>query len=139
MRGSAAIPATRCVQAGGQGARGGQGSMASCCWDDGLEAAGLPAAVSSLAFSLCPLAPPTPPPCTAVPLQVRSAYRLKGWALQDLDKVEQCHAEGYKDEVGSQKGEGCHLWGDLHINKVRVDVCVRGRACEWGVWICVRV
>ena len=72
---------------------------------------------------------------------MRSAYRLKGWALQDLDKVEQCHAEGYKDEVGAQKGEGCHLWGDLHINKVRMRGCVlacMSGACEWGVRAWVR-
>ena len=30
--------------------------------------------------------------CTAV--QVRDAYRTKGWALLDIDKVEQCHHEG---------------------------------------------
>lgn len=27
-------------------------------------------------------------------LQVREAYRSKGWALLDVEKVEQCHHEG---------------------------------------------
>jgi hypothetical protein len=30
---------------------------------------------------------------TAV-LQVRESYRTKGWALLDVEKVEQCHHEG---------------------------------------------
>ncbi len=50
--------------------------------------------------------------------QVREAYRRRGWALLEMDKVEQCHREGYQEELQSQKGEGCHMWGQLLINKV---------------------
>ena len=28
------------------------------------------------------------------PAQVREAYRSKGWALLDVEKIEQCHHEG---------------------------------------------
>lgn len=56
--------------------------------------------------------------CCNTCAQVREAYRTKGWALLDVEKVEQCHHEGYKEEIQEQKGEGCHLWGELHINKV---------------------
>ncbi|PSC71879.1 Endoplasmic reticulum-Golgi intermediate compartment 3 [Micractinium conductrix] len=56
--------------------------------------------------------------CCNTCAEVREAYRTKGWALLDVEKVEQCHHEGYKEEIQDQKGEGCHLWGELHINKV---------------------
>ncbi|KAL4431733.1 hypothetical protein ABPG77_002949 [Micractinium sp. CCAP 211/92] len=56
--------------------------------------------------------------CCNTCAQVREAYRTKGWALLDTDKVEQCHHEGYKEELHEQRGEGCHMWGELKINKV---------------------
>lgn len=54
---------------------------------------------------------------------MREAYRKRGWALLDMDKVEQCHREGFKEELEQQRGEGCHMWGTVHINKVRVCLC----------------
>ncbi|KAI7843637.1 hypothetical protein COHA_002876 [Chlorella ohadii] len=56
--------------------------------------------------------------CCNTCAEVREAYRSKGWALLDVEKIEQCHHEGYKEEIDAQAGEGCHMWGDLHINKV---------------------
>lgn len=32
--------------------------------------------------------------CRHVLLQVRDSYRTKGWALLDVEKIEQCHHEG---------------------------------------------
>jgi hypothetical protein len=130
-------------------------------------------------------------PVLPVP-QVRDSYRTKGWALLDVEKVEQCHHEGcvaiervgmtwrdlawmswsvgaawlegcrtaavagaglvcrlrrlnvaglyrlpafmycctavllycrFKEEIEAQKGEGCHLWGELHINKASSSCC----------------
>jgi hypothetical protein len=63
----------------------------------------------------------SPPPTPLPPLpynQVRDAYRKRGWALLNLAEVEQCHNEDYMAEVAEQKGEGCHVWGSLLINKV---------------------
>jgi hypothetical protein len=63
---------------------------------------------------------------------VREVYRSKGWALLDVEKVEQCRHEGYKEEIEAQKGEGCHIWGELHINKVRGQQGERQRRGQQG-------
>ncbi|KAI3431420.1 hypothetical protein D9Q98_004473 [Chlorella vulgaris] len=71
--------------------------------------------------------------CCNTCAQVREAYRTKGWALLDTEKVEQCMHEGYKEEVQEQKGEGCHVWGDLHINKVAGNFHIApGRSFQQG-------
>ena len=50
--------------------------------------------------------------------QVRSAYRTRGWAFTDPQQIEQCAKEGYVTKLREQAGEGCHMWGELKINKV---------------------
>ena len=51
-------------------------------------------------------------------LQVRSAYRKKGWAFTDPQGIEQCAKEGYIEKLNAHAGEGCHMWGAIAVNKV---------------------
>ena len=50
--------------------------------------------------------------------EVREAYRMRGWAVQQTESVEQCKHDKYLQEVRATKGEGCRVWGQLSINKV---------------------
>lgn len=50
--------------------------------------------------------------------QVKEAYRRKGWALTEIESVEQCVKEGYVNSIREQEGEGCHLYGHIRVNKV---------------------
>ena len=40
--------------------------------------------------------------------------------MTDTEAVRQCRGEGYLGEVAAQAGEGCRVYGDLLVNKVRV-------------------
>ena len=51
-------------------------------------------------------------------MQVRTAYRKRGWAFTDPQGIEQCAKEGYITKLKEQEGEGCHMWGQVLINKV---------------------
>lgn len=53
--------------------------------------------------------------------EVREAYRMRGWAVQQTESVEQCKHDKYLQEVRATKGEGCRVWGQLSINKVGHD------------------
>ncbi len=55
---------------------------------------------------------------TEADVQVRSAYRKKGWAFTDPQGIEQCAQEGFSKALQEQAGEGCHMWGAISINKV---------------------
>jgi hypothetical protein len=57
-------------------------------------------------------------PCCNSCKEVREAYKKKNWALRNAASVEQCKNEGYRDDVDDQRGEGCHVYGDMKINKV---------------------
>ena len=74
-------------------------------------------------------------------VQVRSAYRKKGWAFTDPQGIEQCAKEGFSKALQEQAGEGCHMWGTLNINKV--SKCVHDGfsvgACELYVLVCLSV
>ncbi|KAG2438865.1 hypothetical protein HYH02_010663 [Chlamydomonas schloesseri] len=50
--------------------------------------------------------------------EVRAAYRRKGWALSNVDHIEQCAHDLYTESIKEQAGEGCHMWGMLEVNKV---------------------
>lgn len=50
--------------------------------------------------------------------EVRQAYQTKGWVLNNLSGIEQCKDDGYLNAVKEQEGEGCHIWGQLTVNKV---------------------
>lgn len=49
---------------------------------------------------------------------VRDAYRKKNWSLKSIDVVEQCRGQELEIEIDRQRGEGCHVYGDMKINKV---------------------
>ena len=50
-------------------------------------------------------------------LQVRSAYRRRGWGFTDPQQISQCAKEGFVEKLKAQEGEGCHMWGTLAVNK----------------------
>lgn len=50
-------------------------------------------------------------------LQVRSAYRRRGWGFTDPQQISQCAKEGFVEKLKAQEGEGCHTWGTLAVNK----------------------
>ena len=62
-------------------------------------------------------------------IQVRSAYRKKGWAFTDPQGIEQCAKEGYVQKLRDQAGEGCHLWGSISVNKVYTSDMMTWNAC----------
>ncbi|XP_044507983.1 endoplasmic reticulum-Golgi intermediate compartment protein 3-like [Mangifera indica] len=49
---------------------------------------------------------------------VREAYRTKGWALTNVDLIDQCKREGFIEKIKSEDGEGCQIHGSLEVNKV---------------------
>ncbi|XP_010690474.2 uncharacterized protein LOC104904004 [Beta vulgaris subsp. vulgaris] len=50
--------------------------------------------------------------------EVREAYRKKGWALTNMDLIDQCEREGFFQKIHEEKGEGCNINGFLEVNKV---------------------
>ncbi|XP_074275625.1 uncharacterized protein LOC141599496 [Silene latifolia] len=50
--------------------------------------------------------------------EVREAYRKKGWALSNMDMIDQCEREGFFQKIDEEKGEGCNINGFLEVNKV---------------------
>ncbi|KAG8493951.1 hypothetical protein CXB51_011279 [Gossypium anomalum] len=50
--------------------------------------------------------------------EVRDAYRKKGWAMSDLDLIEQCKREGFFQKIKDEEGEGCNIYGSLEVKKV---------------------
>lgn len=50
--------------------------------------------------------------------EVRAAYRRKGWGFTDPQQIAQCAKEGFMEKLRAQEGEGCHIWGNLDVNKV---------------------
>lgn len=48
--------------------------------------------------------------------QVKLAYRKKGWALDNMEQVEQCKGEAEKENLSQE--EGCQAFGHLLVNKV---------------------
>ncbi|KAF7803706.1 endoplasmic reticulum-Golgi intermediate compartment protein 3-like [Senna tora] len=50
--------------------------------------------------------------------EVREAYKKKGWALSNMDLIDQCKREGFIQRVKDEDGEGCNIHGSLEVNKV---------------------
>ncbi|KAJ7556838.1 hypothetical protein O6H91_05G100600 [Diphasiastrum complanatum] len=50
--------------------------------------------------------------------EVREAYRRRGWALSNVDLIDQCKREGWLVKIKEQEGEGCNIYGSLEVNKV---------------------
>eukprot|EP01025_Chloroclados_australasicus_P049965 TRINITY_DN5709_c1_g1_i3.p1 TRINITY_DN5709_c1_g1~~TRINITY_DN5709_c1_g1_i3.p1 ORF type:complete len:389 (+),score=29.63 TRINITY_DN5709_c1_g1_i3:271-1437(+) len=59
-----------------------------------------------------------PDQCCNTCKEVKNAYKVRGWAIHDIDLIEQCRHEEHKTNIKEQKGEGCHIWGELEANKV---------------------
>jgi len=50
--------------------------------------------------------------------EVREAYRKKGWAITNMDLIDQCKREGYIEKIKNEEGEGCNIHGSIEVNKV---------------------
>lgn len=50
---------------------------------------------------------------------IQNAYRMKGWAVPNLDTFEQCKREGWSKKLQSVDKEGCQVFGYLDVNRVR--------------------
>ncbi|KAF9690157.1 hypothetical protein SADUNF_Sadunf01G0166600 [Salix dunnii] len=50
--------------------------------------------------------------------EVREAYRKKGWAMTNMDLIDQCKREGFVQMIKDEKGEGCNINGSLEVNRV---------------------
>lgn len=49
---------------------------------------------------------------------VREAYQKKGWAMSNVDLIDQCKREGFLQRIKDEAGEGCNVYGFLEVNKV---------------------
>ncbi|XP_006650004.1 endoplasmic reticulum-Golgi intermediate compartment protein 3-like [Oryza brachyantha] len=50
--------------------------------------------------------------------EVRDAYRKKGWALTNIEEIDQCKREGFVQRLKDEQGEGCNIHGFVNVNKV---------------------
>lgn len=57
-------------------------------------------------------------PCCGTCADIRDAYAKKGWMIANMNAFVQCHSEDYVANLKMQAKEGCHIWGDISINKV---------------------
>ncbi|KAJ6942135.1 endoplasmic reticulum-Golgi intermediate compartment protein 3-like isoform X2 [Populus alba x Populus x berolinensis] len=48
--------------------------------------------------------------------EVREAYRRKGWAMTNMDLIDQCKREGFIQMIKDEEGEGCNINGSLEIS-----------------------
>ena len=56
--------------------------------------------------------------CCNTCAEVREAYKMKGWALDKVEDVQQCVSEGWADELDFDKGEGCMVTARTTVNRV---------------------
>lgn len=59
-----------------------------------------------------------PKNCCNTCTEVQNAYRLKSWAVPDLDTFEQCRREGWTKLSEPVDKEGCQVFGYLDVNRV---------------------
>ncbi|KAI8062499.1 endoplasmic reticulum vesicle transporter-domain-containing protein [Gongronella butleri] len=57
--------------------------------------------------------------CCPTCADVREAYVKMGWGLVEMDKIEQCVREDWKELIEHHSNEGCNMHGQLSVNKVR--------------------
>ncbi|XVF01594.1 hypothetical protein REPUB_Repub04eG0101900 [Reevesia pubescens] len=50
--------------------------------------------------------------------EVREAYLRKGWAMTNVDLIDQCKREGFFQRIKDEDGEGCNIHGSLEVNRV---------------------
>lgn len=56
--------------------------------------------------------------CCNTCAEIQNAYRLKSWAIPDLDTFEQCRREGWTKISEPVDKEGCQVFGYLDVNRV---------------------
>jgi len=60
-----------------------------------------------------------PTDCCNTCEQIREKYRKKAWALTNIQEVEQCVRDGFKDTFKNANEEGCTIHGSIVVNKVQ--------------------
>mmetsp|Transcript_4747 Transcript_4747/g.15669 ORF Transcript_4747/g.15669 Transcript_4747/m.15669 type:complete len:388 (+) Transcript_4747:124-1287(+) len=72
----------------------------------------------------CYGAGPQPDSCCNTCEEVREAYRTKGWALGNPDRIAQCKREGVFNRIveEQEQGEGCNVEGYVEVSKVAGNV-----------------
>merc|ERR1711916_168413 len=56
-------------------------------------------------------------PCCNSCEDVQNAYKEKGWAFGNPDRIAQCKEEGFSDKIKNQSEEGCQVFGYILVNK----------------------
>ncbi|CAO3645856.1 unnamed protein product [Mucor hiemalis] len=51
--------------------------------------------------------------------EVREAYVKAGWGMINPNEIDQCIREGFMDRVEKESNEGCNIFGQLLVNKVK--------------------
>ncbi|XP_030746045.1 endoplasmic reticulum-Golgi intermediate compartment protein 3 isoform X1 [Sitophilus oryzae] len=50
--------------------------------------------------------------------EVRDAYRIKRWALDNVEDIEQCKHEKFNEKLKTAFTQGCQIYGNLKVNRV---------------------
>jgi len=50
--------------------------------------------------------------------EVKDAYRLRGWTIEDMSTIEQCKDDAVVKKMEKSKGQGCRLFGRVDVGKV---------------------
>ncbi|XRB10272.1 endoplasmic reticulum-Golgi intermediate compartment protein 3 [Pseudoscourfieldia marina] len=75
----------------------------------------------------------SPGECCNTCEQVKEAYRKRGWQFTGAENMEQCGREKMVRTIAKQDGEGCNVYGKLHVNKVAGNFHVApGKAAAFG-------
>jgi len=57
-------------------------------------------------------------PCCETCNDVKEAYHKMGWIFRDPNLIAQCVKEGFKENIESQKEEGCNVQGKITVKRV---------------------
>uniref|UniRef100_A0A914ECY5 Endoplasmic reticulum-Golgi intermediate compartment protein 3 n=1 Tax=Acrobeloides nanus TaxID=290746 RepID=A0A914ECY5_9BILA len=50
--------------------------------------------------------------------EVKTAYALRGWTVEDLTTIEQCKSDAWVQKLKGSAGEGCRIFGKVQVAKV---------------------
>jgi hypothetical protein len=51
--------------------------------------------------------------------EVREAYQLRGWQIEDITTIEQCRDDEYVQQLKKVDGEGCRIYGKIQVAKIQ--------------------
>ncbi|KAH7704770.1 Serologically defined breast cancer antigen NY-BR-84 [Aphelenchoides avenae] len=51
--------------------------------------------------------------------EVREAYAIRGWQIEDITTIEQCRNDAFVQQFKKTEGEGCRVYGKLQVAKVQ--------------------